>query len=141
MIWLAWFGSPVNFCAQGPESLLFPAANHPGRRAQKQIEDSASGIQAAQCLVYLFMIDTIHTCIWDNPHYDSDTPGRHHAVDITGDEIFQSYGQAFCCVCQIKLGPQYQYEIHWDTRTHTDLLTLPLGLIELLFNLLKTAKI
>jgi hypothetical protein len=60
-------------------------------------------------------------------------------LKITSDEIFQSTGQAmFGCVCCVKLGrPQYQYEIHWDTRTHTDLPTLPLGLMEFLFNLFK----
>ena len=32
---MSWFVSPVNFCAQHPESLLIPAAKHPGRQAQK----------------------------------------------------------------------------------------------------------
>ena len=132
------FGSPVNFCAQRPESLLIPAAKHPGRRAQKRIEGSAYELQAAQRLVYSFMIDTIHTRIWDNPQYDSDAPDRNDVVDINGDKIFQSTGQAtFGCVRRVKLGPQYHYEIHWDTRTHKDLLTLPLGLIEFLFNSFK----
>ena len=119
---MSWFGSPVNFCAQRPESLLIPAAKHPGRRAQKRIEGSAYELQALQCLVYSFMlIDTIHTRAWDNPHYDSDAPDRNDAFEITSDEIFQSTGQAtFGCVCQVKLGPQYQNEILWDTRTHTD---------------------
>jgi hypothetical protein len=88
--------------------------------------------------VLLLMIDTMHNRIWDSPHYDSDAPDRNDVVDITGDKIFQSTGQAtFGCVRRVKLGPQYQYEIHWDTRTHTDLLTLPSGLIEFLFNLYK----
>jgi hypothetical protein len=135
---MSWFGSPVNFCAQRPESLLIPAAKHPGRRAQKRIEGSAYELQAAQRLVYSFMIDTIHTRIWDNPQYDSDAPDRNDVVDINGDKIFQSTGQAtFGCVRRVKLGPQYHYEIHWDTRTHKDLLTLPLGLIEFLFNSFK----
>jgi hypothetical protein len=129
------FWSPVIFFAQRPESLLIPAAKHPGRRAQKRIEGSAYELQAAQRLVYSFMVDTIHTRIWDSPHFDSDAPDRNDVVDIAGDEIFQSTGQAtFGCVCQVKLGSQYQNEIHWDTRTHTDLLTLPCGLIDFLFN-------
>ena len=120
------------------QPLLIPAAKHPGRRAQKRIEGSAYELQAAQRLVYSFMIDTIHTRIWDNPQYDSDAPDRNDVVDINGDKIFQSTGQAtFGCVCRVKLGPQYHYEIHWDTRTHKDLLTLPLGLIEFLFNSFK----
>jgi hypothetical protein len=102
------FGSPVNFCAQRPESLLIPAAKHPGRRAQKRIEGSAYELQAALHLVYSFMIDTIHTSIWDNPHFDIDAPDRNNAVEITSDEIFQSSGQAtFGCFCRVKLGPQY----------------------------------
>ncbi len=50
--------------------------------------------------MYSFMVDTIHTCIWDNTHYDSDAPDRNDAVEITSEEIFQSTGQAtFGCVC------------------------------------------
>ncbi len=45
------FESPVNFCAQRPESLLIPAAKHPGRQAQKRIEGSAYELQAAQRLM------------------------------------------------------------------------------------------
>ena len=34
------FGARMNFCAQRTESLLIPAAKHPGRRAQKRHEGS-----------------------------------------------------------------------------------------------------
>ena len=71
----------MNFCAQHPESLLISAAKYPGRHPQKQIEGSAYELQSAQRLVYSFMIDTIHTCTWDNPHYDSDAPDRNDAVE------------------------------------------------------------
>jgi hypothetical protein len=87
---MSQFGSPVNFCVQRPESLLIPAAKHPGRHAQKQIEGSAYEVQAAQRLVYAFMIDTIHTRIWDNPHYDSDAPDRNNAVESLVMRLFRA---------------------------------------------------
>ena len=59
------FGSPLNFCAQGPESLLKDAAKRLGRREQKRHEGSAYKLQSAQHLMYSVMIDTIHTCSWD----------------------------------------------------------------------------
>ena len=95
------FGSPVNFCAQRPESLLIPAAKHPGRQAQKRIEGSAYELQAAQRLMYSFMIDTVHTRIWDGPHSDDDVPDNcaSDSSMMTRDAIFQSTGQAtFGCV-------------------------------------------
>jgi hypothetical protein len=70
------FGSPVNFCAQRPESLLIPATKHPGRQAQKRIEGSAYELQATQRLMYSFMIDTIHTRIWNGPHSGYDVPDK-----------------------------------------------------------------
>ncbi len=67
---------------------------------KSKIEGSAYELQAAQRLVFSFMIGTIHTGIWDNPHYDSDAHDRNDAVEISSDEIFQSTGRAtFGCVC------------------------------------------
>ena len=134
------FGSPVNFCAQRPESLLIPAAKHPGRQAQKRIEGSAYELQAAQRLMYSFMIDTVHTRIWDGPHSDDDVPDNcaSDSSMMTRDAIFQSTGQAtFGCVHRDKLGKKSQYKVDWDTRTHTDLLTLPIALMEFLFDSFK----
>ncbi len=134
------FGSPVNFCAQRPESLLIPAAKHPGRQTQKRIEGSAFELQAAQRLMYSFMIDTIHTRIWDGPHSDDDVPDNCDVDSsmMTRDEIFQSTGQAmFGCVHRDKLGKEYQYKVDWNTRTHTDLLTLLIALMEFLFDFFK----
>jgi hypothetical protein len=130
----------VNFCAQRPESLLFSAAKHPGRQAQKQIEVSAYELQAAQRLMYSFMIDTIHTRIWDGPHSDDDVPDKCDVDSsmMTRDKNFQSTGQAtFGCVHRDKLGKEYQYKVDWDTRTHTDLLMLPIALMEFLFDSFK----
>jgi hypothetical protein len=59
------FGSPLNFCAEGPESLLQDAAKHPGRQAQEHHEGSAYELQSAQHLMDSVMIDTVHTRIWD----------------------------------------------------------------------------
>jgi hypothetical protein len=132
------FGSPVNFCAQRPESLLIPAAKHPGRQAQKRIEGSAYELQAAQRLMYSFMIDTIHTRIWEQPDCDADVPDSHHYDETTRNGIFQSTGQAtFGCVHRVKSSKQLQYKIEWDTRTHSDLLALPLKLIEFVFDSFK----
>ena len=80
--------------------------------------------------MYSYMIDTIHTRIWDKAICDSDLPDSHHDDETTRNGIFQSTGQAtFGCVCRIKLGKQCWYKIEWNTRTHSDLLTLPLELI------------
>lgn len=129
------FGSPVNFCAQRPESLLIPAAKHPGRRAQKRIEGSAYELQSAQRLMYSFMIDTIHTRIWDEPDYDSDAapPGRKGVAGITEDhDVYQGTGQAsFGCITRTKVGRRYHYDIDWGkTKTHQDFLHLPGALVE-----------
>jgi hypothetical protein len=126
------FGSPVNFCAQRPESLLIPAAKHPGRRAQKRLEGSAYELQSAQRLMYSFMIDTLHTRIWEDPDYDSDIPDINDVIDMTtADEIYQGTGQAtYGWVSRVKSGKRYQYEIVWDSKTHIDFMTLPQELME-----------
>jgi hypothetical protein len=49
---MSCFGSPLNFCAQGPESPLKDAAKHPGRQAQKRQESSAYELQSAQHLIH-----------------------------------------------------------------------------------------
>lgn len=59
------FGAPINYCAQRPESLLIPAAKHPGRSAQKRHDGSQFELQSAQRLSYTLMINTVHNCIWD----------------------------------------------------------------------------
>ena len=80
------------------------------------------------------MIDTLHTRIWDGPHLDESD--INDIDNMTTDETFQSTRQAtFGCVRQVPLlGKQYQYNVDWDTSTHTDLLTLPLALMEFLFD-------
>jgi hypothetical protein len=60
------FGAPMNYCAQRPESLLIPAAKKPGRRAQKRQQGVAYKLQAAQCLSYSVIIDTMYSRLWDN---------------------------------------------------------------------------
>jgi hypothetical protein len=94
--------------------------------------------------MYSFMIDTIHTRIWDGPHSDNYVPDNCDVDSsmMTRDEIFQSTGQAtFGCVHRDKLGKEYQYKVDWDTRTHTDLLTLPIALMEFLFDSFKGTKL
>ena len=130
---MARFGSPVNFCAQRPESLLIPAAKQPGRRAQKRKVGSAYELQAAQRLMYSFMIETVHTRIWDDLEYnsddDSDTPNG--AGDDSQDKVHESTGRAtFGSITRVNIGAQRHYEIDWSCRTRTDLLHLPPELIQ-----------
>lgn len=124
------FGAPINFCAQRAESLLIPAAKQPGRRAQKRKVGSAYELQAAQRLMYSFMIKTVHTRIWE----DHDSNSISEKVDALGeseDTIYEGTGQAtFGHVSRHRVGPQYHYSITWNCKTHTDLLSLPPQLIE-----------
>jgi hypothetical protein len=60
---MSQFGTPQNFCAQRPESLLIVAAKQPGRRAQKRHKGVVYELQAAQRLCYSLMINTVHVCI------------------------------------------------------------------------------
>ena len=127
------FGSPVNFCAQRPESLLKSAAKKPGRRAQKRHVGSAYELQSAQRLTYSYMIDSVHTRIWE-----SDTLHTHiwEESDVKENEkcpdsIYQGTDQAtFGSVCRSKVGTRLQYEVEWQTRTRTDFMKLPLDLLK-----------
>jgi hypothetical protein len=127
------FGSPVNFCAQRPESLLKDAAKRPGKRAQKRRVGSAFELQAAQRLMHSKMIDTVHTRIWGE---DPTLPNnRNDAVDIDRNALYQGTGQAtFGWVSRVKVGKCYQYKIAWDTKTHLDLMKLPPNLMEFVCN-------
>ena len=127
------FGSPVNFCAQRPESLLKDAAKRPGKRAQKRRVGSAFELQAAQRLMHSKMIDTVHTRIWGE---DPTLPNnRNDTVDIDRNALYQGTGQAtFGWVSRVKVGKCYQYKIAWDTKTHLDLMKLPPNLMEFVCN-------
>ena len=61
------FGASGNFCAQRPESLLKDAAKKPGRRAQKRHAGVNFELQSAQRLAQSFVIDTVHSRIWQSP--------------------------------------------------------------------------
>jgi hypothetical protein len=90
---MSCIGSPLNFCAQGPESLLKDVVKHPGRRTQKRHEGSAYKLQCAQCLMYSVVIDTVHTCIWDTEDRENSSTGgsNDELVDSTNNtnEIYQ----------------------------------------------------
>ena len=76
--------------------------------------------------------------MWEQPDGDADVPDSHHDDETTRNGIFQSTGQAtFGCVYRFKSSEEIQYKIEWDTRTHRDLLALPLELIEFLFDSFK----
>lgn len=136
------FGSPLNFCAQRPESLLIPAAKRPGRRAQKRHMGSAYELQSAQRLAYSFIIDTVHTRVWEyqNNHYPhsslnllSSTLEEEEGVeDNIETSVYQGTDQAtFGCVSRNSVGNnRYQYEVEWETRTRTDFMKLPVELLK-----------
>ncbi len=62
---MSCFGSPLNFCVQGPEALLKDAGKCCGRWAQKRNDISVYELQSAQHLMNCVVIDTVHTSIWD----------------------------------------------------------------------------
>ncbi len=122
---MSCFGSPLNFCAQGPESLLKDAAKRLGRREQKRHEGSAYKLQSAQHLMYSVMIDTFHTCISNTENREnSSTEDSNDELDTNA--IYQRNKKATRrCIHRVKSGKQVQCEIDWDTRTHSDLMNLP----------------
>lgn len=130
------FGSPANFCAQRPESLLISAAKQPGRRAQKRTTGSAYELQAAQRLTYSFMIDTVHGRIWEKDLLVPDSKDEvdyESTITTGGNEICHSTGQAtFGSVSRRRKQGEdlYQYEIIWNTRTHSDLMKLQPDLVK-----------
>jgi hypothetical protein len=60
------FDAPKNYCAQCQESLLIPVAKKPGRGSRKRQQGVAYKLQAAQCLSYSEIIDTMYSRLWDN---------------------------------------------------------------------------
>jgi Plavaka transposase len=127
------FGSPVNFCAQRPESLLIPAAKRPGRRAQKRHVGSAYELQSAQRLMYSFIIDSVHARIWESD--SSSIEAVELDEDIDDDDVHNSVYQGtdqatFGCVCRNLIGNRYQYEVEWETRTRSDFMKLPVELLK-----------
>ena len=66
------FGSPSNFCAQRPESLLIKAAKQPGRRARKVHEGAIYELNAAQVLSNSLLIDIAYERIFNRTGVHND---------------------------------------------------------------------
>jgi Plavaka transposase len=133
------YGSPVNFCAQRPESLLIPAAKRPGRRSQKRHIGSAYELQSAQRLTYSFIIDSVHTRIWESDMDNNQNSlnfennvGAEDMDDKIETSVYQGTDQAtFGRVRRILVGnKRYQYEVEWETRTRSDFMKLPVELLK-----------
>jgi hypothetical protein len=142
------FGSPVNFCAQRPESLLIPAAKRPGRRAQKKHEGSAYELQSAQRLMYSFVIDSVHTRIWESD-IDDNSNGPELEDNVSSEDmhhnlqnsVYQGTDQAtFGCVRRFKVRKGYQYEVEWETKTRTDFMKLPVELLKFICDSFKEGE-
>jgi hypothetical protein len=116
------FGSPTNFCAQRPESLLIAAAKRPGRRAQKRHTGTMYELQAAQRLSYSLMINTVYSCI----HDDSESK-KVIKVHEKEDAIQQGTGAAtFGKVNRVGKS----FEVIWRTSTDVTRMHLPPLLLE-----------
>ena len=126
------FGASTNLCAQRPEALLKSAAKKLGRRAQKQHKGTKYELQAAQRLAYSFMIDTVHSRIWNNATDEaSPTPPD-------TDKLFESTGQAsFSTMTRTPLPTQptsYYHNYDWDIQTNVGLMAVPIELLRFLGN-------
>jgi hypothetical protein len=115
---MSCFGSPLNFCAQGPESLLKDAAKRPRRQAQKRHEVSAYELQSAQRLMYGVVIDTVHTRIWDtDDRENSSTEGSNDELVDTNAiyqetkkphvDVFVESNQASKCSMKSSVTPEH----------------------------------
>lgn len=130
------FGSPNNFSAERPESLLIPAAKRPGRRAQKRHQGSAYELQAAQRLTSSFMIDTVYRKIWGNDDgYVVTSANEQSDASRTSSScatVIQSTGKATFCTLTTVMSEEagIGFVLCWDTKTNKESMTLPRPLLE-----------
>jgi hypothetical protein len=88
---MSCFGSPLNFCAQDPESLLKDAVKRPGRRTKKHHEGSAAyKLQYTKRLMYSVVIDSVHTHIWDTEDRENSS------TEDSNDELLDT-NSCSCC--------------------------------------------
>ena len=110
------FGSPINYCAERPESLLIPSAKQPGRRAQKRHDTYEQ--QAAQRLATSFMITTVYDKMFPAGATATD-PEVIENKDDAVDKIEQGTGQATRATFSTIIDPDTNlmlYKLHWHTR-------------------------
>lgn len=135
------FGSPLNFCAQRPESLLIQAAKQPGRRAQKRHEGALYDLQAAQRLCYSLMIDRVHSRIQDG------APAGHIAYcnaahsNAELDDIVPLHestkgasNAVLTCVEDASHNMQRKFQVKWSTQTNVNLMTVDIRLMHYLYD-------
>jgi hypothetical protein len=91
---MSCFGSPLNFCAQGSESLLKDAAKRPGRQAQKHREGIAYKLQSAQRFMNSVVIDTVHTHIWDTEDRENSSTEDSNDELVDTNVIYQGTKKA-----------------------------------------------
>jgi hypothetical protein len=123
------FGASINFSAQRPESLLIPAAKHPGRRARKRHDGVQYELQAAQRLAYSGIIETVHSRIWHSAPSD-----LQHVLKHSNNNVLESTGRGtFCMVrrTQTTADPVvHTFALCWETQTKSSLLTIPHSLLQ-----------
>ena len=120
------FGSPTNFCAQRPESLLIHAAKRPGRRAQKRHAGTRYELQAAQRLSYSLMINAVYSRIHDDVS-EEQSKKMIQVHDEKEEAIQHSTGAAtFGKVDRVGKS----FEVFWRTTTDVNRMHLPPPLLE-----------
>ena len=124
------FGSPLNYCAQRPESLLIPVAKQPGRRAQKRQDGSTYELQSAQRLAYSIMIDTFYTRIWDPPDAFEDECKANKTMHDQHTLIRESTGKG--TFGTVTYDDTHRLRVCWNTTTNLSLMHIPNALLHFL---------
>ena len=124
------FGSPLNYCAQRPESLLIPVAKQPGRHAQKRQNGSIDEWQSAQRLVYSIMIDTLYTRIWDPPDAFKEQCKTDTMMKDQNLPTCESTGKA--TFGTVIYDDSHRLHVCWSTTTHLSLMHMPNVLLHFL---------
>ena len=128
-------GSPHNYNAERPESLLKPAAKIPGRRAQKTHEGVQYELKSAQQLTFCVIINVVYNQIWSI--YDDDDNATCASNTSTEKLIEENTGRGTTAYITLDPVPdqigRFQYSLSWRTRTNVDLMHLPYALIDFIY--------
>jgi hypothetical protein len=131
------FGSPRNFCAQRPESLLIQAAKHPGRRAQKRHEGFE--LQAAQRLCQTYIIEKLHSRIFNESGiglFESFDQNSHSNDQTEPDFITHGSGKAtFGRIHRQILDGSGRIHVEWSTKTNINFMHISLELTQFILDL------
>jgi hypothetical protein len=81
--------------------------------------------------MYSVVIDTFHTRIWDIEDRENSSTDDSDDELVDTNAIYHRTKKATRgCICRVKSGKQVQYEIKWDTRTHSHFLNLTPDLVK-----------